>query len=224
MDTLIQPYKQVAKFVNERIKEGKLPKAYKLPLLKDFDTTWVATALERISEPDIVFVPLGLTLTQWNTLLKATCNGLWHASIWTDSLFSGSGWELHVVAGTNAPTQVNVTYEEAQPITSAQVYIAQQWLRLEQGKQPVDTTTWTMATETVAPVDVAGVNWDPGDRRVSLYVWRADYRFGSFGVRAEESGSKSSTLEPSTSPLSLELGTRVTALEQKFEALQKALL
>lgn len=42
--------------------------------------------------------------------------------------------------------------------------------------------------KTAVPVCVAGVFWDPDDRRMNLVYWYTDYRFDRFGVRAEESG------------------------------------
>src|SRR5258707_15093464 len=101
-------YKRTRAIVNKRIADGSLPKSYKLPPLSSFPTP-PNEALKKIPSPDYVFVPMGLTFSQWDTLLQKTCNGLWHSGIWEDDLFKGSGWELWVVPGVAGPTEVNIS-------------------------------------------------------------------------------------------------------------------
>lgn len=187
--TLQTTYKKVTTIVNKRIKDGSLPKAYKLPPLASFAVP------SDVPNPDYVFTPMGLTFTQWDKLLKKTCNGEWHSDALPDDFNKGSGWELWLVNGDPTPTITNISKNDAvaqkHVLAPLQVLIAQQWLHLEQGQEPVDKNTWSLCEENVK---VGGVvrsvfrGFGLSNRQVYSSWNDLDSAYGNSGVRASASG------------------------------------
>ncbi len=189
-----ETYNQTKKIVAKRIKDGSLPKGYVLPPLDSFKPIEVQPSFKP------VFVPKGLTLDQWDTLLGKTCNGLWHSSEWQDS--PGEGWELTQIFAGDRPSKTDIAYDEGYDHCSAQEYLALQWYLLETKQEPVDKSTWSfLSREGFSGSGLVPVgSWFPGVGRVDLDWFDAGGRVGGRGVRPSGRGL---ALAPSTSGGSL---------------------
>lgn len=219
MNNMEDTYKQVKTIVNKRIKDGSLPKEYKLPAL----STFTKPDTKDIPNPDYIFVPMGLTFTQWDKLLKNVCEGEWHSSGFPDDFNKGSGWELWAISGDPKPSIVNISKEQAvekgYTLAPLQALIAQQWQRLEQGLEPVDKETWTLAQE---DIEVDGSlrsvyqRFNPNRRTVCSLWYSRGYAYGYGGVRPSARGnSKFLNLETSSNSSDL------SAVEANTEALNR---
>lgn len=193
--------------INKRIKDGSLPKAYKLGDIE------IPKA-----DPDYqtILVPKGLTLDQWDTLLKKTCNGLWHSSEWED--FTGKGWETMQVYVGQKPLETNIKYDEEYNHCSAQEYLALQWYLLETAQQPVDKDTWSFLGREgfTDSGSVPAGDWLPGRGQVYLDWAYADYFRGNFGVRPSGRGRAlelDTSLEPLASSSEAPLSSKTVELD-----------
>lgn len=191
--------------IKKIVANAKLPKSYTLPAYDSFD--WVDI-------PDgwtYVLTPRGLSLEQWDKLLKNKCNGLYTYG-YPKSPFIGKGWELKYAATQVTPTINDVSYIEAKTqygqLLSVEAYLALQWQQLEQDLEPVDKIGWTWLEKEdnfkLSDLRAPFGRWSPDDGQVRLYWYGVGYRFGLLGVRLPVWGENSSVLTASNAtPLSL---------------------
>lgn len=181
-------YNDFKTIVTKRIKDGSLPKKYKFPSEKDLDIPTVATIYQ------LVFIPTGLTLAQWHTLLSKKSNGLWYSDKYSEKPFSYTGWRVETIYANSTPLETGIKYTGASQkyeLCSVEAYLALQWYNLEMDKPPVDLTTWSwlknedsLGLDGLLPVG----NWHPGGGRVGLGWNYADYRVDYLGVRPSGRG------------------------------------
>lgn len=200
-------YKKLKTIVNKRLKDGSLPKEYAFPPYSFFEPLFKKLKpLEKtIPKPEYIFVPQGLTYTQWDKLLKKTCKGAWHSDYIPNDFHKGSDWALWIMSGADKELERNISKEALEQrgdvLPTAQALLAQQWLRLEQGREPVDKQTWSIAKENVT---VGGVlrsvflRFYPYDRSVYSYWDDRGFACDSTVVRASGE-SENLVLDPSSS-------------------------
>lgn len=188
--------------VKQRITDGSLPKEYKdIPKLS---SSKVPDGYTKI------LVPHGLTLEQWNILLKKTCNGLWYSSVYNNAPFKTSGWTEELIYSKETPFKTDITYSDADKeytLCSVESYLALQWYLLETNKTPIDSG-WSFSWLKNEPDlglpsgVVPGGGFDPGGGRVLLDRDGAGGLDDYLGVRPSGRGQE---LEPLVSPSPLEL-------------------
>lgn len=205
-------YNKIRTIVNKRLKDGSLPKQYKFPAYDYFEPMFknLKPQEKRIPEFEYVFVPQGLTFNQWDKLLKKTCNGAWYSSYIPKDLNKGSGWKLWLISGGTGENNISKEQVEQRGdvLPTMQALQAQQWLRLEQGKEPVDIQTWSMARENVEVVGVLKsvfMYFYPGDRTVDSYWDNRDSAYDYIVVRASGESDTLALEPPSAAPLELEI-------------------
>lgn len=229
-------YAETKKIVDKRIKNGSLPKAYKFPAYSYFQEAFKNLKPQEKNIPDFqyVFVPMGLKFTEWDRLLKKTCNGEWHSGHLPEALNIGSGWELWLVSATDkADLPNNISKEQAveqkQPIAPLQVYLAQNWLRLENEQEPVDQNSWSLCKEDVT---VDGVlhsvfsSFDSIDREADSYYGDRGVAFGLGVVRLSARGTDSALdasadSSSSVTPLASDLQANTEALNKLTDVLER---
>lgn len=203
-------YKEIKSIVTKRIKDGSLPKSYKLP--PEAEVGIPATIPENYS---VVFIPTGLSFDQWDALLKKTCNGLWVWSEYNKAPFKKAGWKVELVYSASEPSNTNVTYTDTEKTgtVSLEAYLALQWNLLESGKQPVDKDTWTWCKNDDAyglPSGRAPASyWDSSDGQVSVVQVDVGFAGGLLGARLPVRGTNPEPLATSAKapaiPFSLEV-------------------
>jgi hypothetical protein len=238
-ERVVTRYNEKYVAVDGYIREGRLPEAYRLPELGALIDRAVAVApthehLKKIAlEPNVVFVPKGLTREQWNGLFKGqklsngeVMEGNWYG--FDEELIDptmpeadDSLWDVAVISETDRPALTNVSKDgehgsnakkalkamlampsvEGQSLTSAElvaevspreeVYNGMQLSRLERGKLPVDSETWTISKENVkvdGTLRSVFQSFYPGDRQVDSAWSSLGYADVSDGVRPSASG------------------------------------
>lgn len=202
------------KIINKRIKDRSLPKSYAIKELADGDKC--------PKDYMTVYVPQGLTLNQWDKLLKKTSNGLWHSSEYSD--FKGKGWRTEVFYAGLKPMKTNVTHAEGQSegeYISPETYLALQWNRLELGLEPVDSETWSWLKDDDSfdgGGDAPFGLFVPDGGQVYLDLLGAGYRIDFLGVRPSVRGKN---LEPLSSLDSSSLDKNTEAIQDLNNTLKK---
>lgn len=194
--------------INKRIKDGRLPKE-----LKKLPTH----SFKELDNHQIVYIPRGLTWEQWDELLKGTCNGLWHSSLYNDEPFGTSiHWDVEQVYCGDRPSEMDISYTEAnkkyKKLLSVESYLALQWNALELGKEPVDGNTWSWLQNEpelgLGDLRAPRGDWGPGDGQVCVSCDDVGDRGGDLGVRLPRVGEDldlSTSSVPSWPPERLEI-------------------
>lgn len=224
-------YTTTKRIVDERIKDGSLPKAYKFPAYSYFEESFNNLRAQKKNIPDFqyVFVPMGLKFTEWDTLLKKTGNDEWHNNYLAEDLNTGSGWELWLVSGADkSKLPLGLSKEQAveqkQPIAPLQVYLAQNWLRLETGQKPVDQNSWSICEEDVL---VGGVLrsvfscFGSISRGADSFYDDRDVADDDLVVRLSARGTDSALDASSVTPSSSDLQANTEALDRLTDTLKE---
>lgn len=170
--------------INKRVKDGSLPKGFEGGLPTE--------SIQKQEGYQLVYIPKGLTLDQWDTLLKKTCKGLWYSDNYNEALFGSKlHWETEYISAVSKPSETNITYTGAEKkygkLLSVESYLALQWNRLELGQEPVDSESWSWLQQE----DNLGLDslrapygcWLPDAGQVRLRWYDVSDRDGLLGVR-----------------------------------------